>query len=578
MTNYAKVLLLALCLGIATIATVHTETSDEVLRWGIVRDYVPYSYYEDGEPTGFVVDVISRILDEEGIEYEIVAADWPELRPMLLQGEVDVYGPFIRGLREWRAAEMEGYWPDTPLISSLTAVGVPAGADNTISIDDLANKRFLVGARDFLTIDSFEHVMDRLQMSYELQEVRSPAEGIRAMVGPNSPFGLVADSAFIDAHPAFTLTPIVLGLRASYWTGYDPVLDERTRVIVDLVSERLRELQADPNSYYHMYHDQFFPSRDADDQVEAIPTWVLAALAMLLVSTIFSVTVVQILTHKQRTHTADLRSAVHNRTIELTRTYEQLIQSEKMVTLSETMSGMIHEIATPLGVAYTSATLLESASNDQERLASVAKDTVPVIVQNVRSAGELIQSFRVMITDRTAGAMREVVFPEYLYTLWHNISRKDTNVQFSATVEGFSQPRSGVQIALHTYPGVLSHVLVSLFDNSILHGFTDDIAEPTITCHASFYAVGNDIDMAITVQDNGVGLPSNIEGRVMEPFFTTKVNSPSHPGLGLPSIYRSLKTAWDLRHWKIENGKDDGVRVQFVVRLSEQEKDSLYTK
>ncbi|MCH8499133.1 MAG: transporter substrate-binding domain-containing protein [Marinobacter sp.] len=63
--------------------------STEVITVGIVADNAPYSWVQDGEVTGFSIDVLEEIAAHTGLVFDYRAGSWPELYPAFLRGELD---------------------------------------------------------------------------------------------------------------------------------------------------------------------------------------------------------------------------------------------------------------------------------------------------------------------------------------------------------------------------------------------------------------------------------------------------------------------------------------------------------
>lgn len=60
------------------------------VRVGIMRDYAPFSFEDDGRLQGLTVDVLNRIADLTGLQVIPVGGQWSELFEMFRKGEIDV--------------------------------------------------------------------------------------------------------------------------------------------------------------------------------------------------------------------------------------------------------------------------------------------------------------------------------------------------------------------------------------------------------------------------------------------------------------------------------------------------------
>jgi signal transduction histidine kinase len=94
--------------------------------------------------------------------------------------------------------------------------------------------------------------------------------------------------------------------------------------------------------------------------------------------------------------------------MELKATQQNLIQAEKMASLSRLTAGVAHEINTPIGTALTAATTLQRRTREfvasveagtitktaALSYAHIAGDGTDLIVSNILRAAELIQSFK----------------------------------------------------------------------------------------------------------------------------------------------------------------------------------------
>ena len=67
----------------------YAVTKADTITVGIVADNAPYSWVQDGEVTGFSIDVLEEIAAHTGLVFDYRAGSWPELYPAFLRGELD---------------------------------------------------------------------------------------------------------------------------------------------------------------------------------------------------------------------------------------------------------------------------------------------------------------------------------------------------------------------------------------------------------------------------------------------------------------------------------------------------------
>lgn len=554
--------------GLLLIAVTGFAEQPEPLIWGVIPDYPPYSFItDDGGIDGFVVELISSILDELDVEYTFNIETWDTMYGRVLNGEVHVYAPFVR-IPERRETV---YWPEHSIISSYTGIAT-VQQDTLNTFESLANKTFIAIENDFPSITAFEQFMESMLIPFTLNTVPSFDVALEVLHQGDAA-GLVVDNMLAMIHPDLFLSTIAFNPRAAYWTS---AIDAEPWVIdiVNQVAERLSELQNSPSSKYYELRGKYFQLRTP--AVETLPAWGVLVMSVLLAAIVISLVIVHLLTQRIRANATMLREAVHHKTVELTSVYEQLIQSEKMVTLGEAVAGMAHEVSTPLGVAYTASTLLNAAlQRPTDEFLVVANDALPVIVENLRRAGSLIQTFKQITIDQTSGSLRDVVLPDYFQQVWTSLLQKYGNRKIHFICYAENHLNEHITARIKTYPGAFSRILIHLFDNAVEHGFTSNIRNPMIKCISKIYHKDDEMYIQITVEDNGIGYPKDIQSKIMEPFFTTRIADVAHSGLGLPSVYRILEKTWNLKSFKIENREEGGVRVQALLQVRTEEEKSV---
>ena len=91
-----------------------------------------------------------------------------------------------------------------------------------------------------------------------------------------------------------------------------------------------------------------------------------------------------------------------------------------------------------------------------------------------------------------------------------------------------SRARSPPDLNMDSFPGPLGQVVTNLINNALIHGFEG-------RAHGIVSVRGKAIGKAwveLTVQDNGIGIPTDNLKRIYDPFFTTKLGA-GGSGLGL---------------------------------------------
>ena len=206
-------------------------------------------------------------------------------------------------------------------------------------------------------------------------------------------------------------------------------------------------------------------------------------------------------------------------------TQRYLIETERLAALGRLVAGVAHELNSPIGISLTVASTLASRCvhfADQivsgpvrrSRLAEFTngcRDAASQLAANLQRAGELIQSFKQVVADRSHVDRR--VFDLKLAT-----------EQIVASVRpGLPKYRDSLalempsDIIMDSYPGAYGQVLTNLIFNAVTHGFVDGLGG-RVLIEARRH--GSE-QVEITFSDDGRGIPEEIQRHVFDPFFTT---------------------------------------------------------
>ncbi|QLI82394.1 tetratricopeptide repeat protein [Chitinibacter fontanus] len=236
----------------------------------------------------------------------------------------------------------------------------------------------------------------------------------------------------------------------------------------------------------------------------------------------------------------ELEARVVERTIELQKAMEHLIETEKLASLGNLVAGFAHELNTPLGNTLTAATtLLDKNRNLLETInAGVMKKTIllqyldetsmiaELVERNARRASNLIANLKQVAVDTASSKRRQFnlhqVIEETVATLIVSLKKRKVNV--------FNEVPDDIE--LNSYPGSLEQIISNFINNSLIHGFSLD-ANGEI--HISAQQI-NDEQIELSYWDTGVGIAESIKKRVFDPFFTTRFGQ-GGSGLGLYLVY-----------------------------------------
>ncbi|MFT4275247.1 MAG: ATP-binding protein [Rhodopseudomonas sp.] len=233
--------------------------------------------------------------------------------------------------------------------------------------------------------------------------------------------------------------------------------------------------------------------------------------------------------------------ALHTAHSELQRAQRQLVEQEKMASLGRLVAGVAHELNNPISFIYGNIHMLERY---RERMAAyltaIHGGADPAEIDELRrrlKIDALLADYASLIEGTLEGAMRvsDVVknlrrlsFPRTGETQPIDVDRI---VRTAARWAARAKP-GRVELVFDIAPdvtvigneGQFHQIMVNLVDNAIdaLRGH----AAPRIEISAKRQ---ND-EVAITVADNGPGLPDGMIDKIFEPFFTTK---PVGEGTGL---------------------------------------------
>ncbi len=224
----------------------------------------------------------------------------------------------------------------------------------------------------------------------------------------------------------------------------------------------------------------------------------------------------------------------------LDKTKLELIEAEKISAMTTLVSGMAHQLNTPIGVIITANSVIKDKLLDiKEKLEnrmlkqkyltntlSEVEQTLNLVEISSQKTAGLIDQFKHISTELGDAEISFIPLREFLETKLQLISCQYKNIAYCEV--------AGDDVTIKNYLHVLFKVLEQLVKNSS-ESLTGN--DQSLTLKVTIKKNCNSVN--IIYSDNGYGISEETRKKVFEPFFTTKGMQGSM-GLGLNIAYNSV--------------------------------------
>lgn len=336
----SSAVVLAFC---SLVLAASVSAADRKLVYGLVPNAPPTTFLDgSGKPTGFFVELFSRIMDELGIEYEYRVANFQDLYPQLVAGKVD----FFTALQRTPERASLLVFPEHAGVAGWGQLFIAEDAEID-TVLDLQHQRIGVVAED-QTGGNFRAYIDSLAIPCEIVEFPDFEQLVRS-VQSGAVFGGVQSNMFVASERRVKPTTVVFAPFRSY-----PVLSRESPFgeAFAAVIRRYEELSADPESYYYELQAKWF-GREPVETVVA-PVWLVVGFIGFFAIALVCVLVIRALTRRLRLANRELERRVQERTA-------QLVRAERMASLGSLVANIAHELNSPLQALRAGITLLRSS-------------------------------------------------------------------------------------------------------------------------------------------------------------------------------------------------------------------------
>jgi signal transduction histidine kinase len=233
-------------------------------------------------------------------------------------------------------------------------------------------------------------------------------------------------------------------------------------------------------------------------------------------------------------------------------TQTEIVKSEKMAALGSLVAGVSHELNTPVGNGLMAvSTLSEDLRAFRGRMRDGLKRSVldefllsvetgaDLAMRNLQRAADLMSSFKQVAADRASSQRRRFLLHQVVHETQMTLRPMLKRAKCEVVQE------IPPTLRFDSFPGPLGQVIANLIENAAKHGLGEDGGVIVLTARAAGAGA-----VTISVKDRGRGIAPEMQQRVFEPFFTTRMGQ-GGSGLGLHIahniVYQILGGSIELR-------------------------------
>ena len=446
--------------------------------------YSPFHYVDDGEATGFDVELLHAISRTMDLDLEVRLAPWSQAREGLADGSVQIHvGMTISDERE------QEYRFATPHLSQHYKIFVCTGTDDIANEEDLAGKRIIVQKQGVMS----RYVVNQGYTDKPLLAANAH-EAMRMLASGQGDVCLMSELRGLHVIRELGLKNVVRTGEPLYQTYYGYAVLPSHENLLPRINQGLTILKE--SGEYDAIYDKWFGVLNADrlstwDYVKYAGWVIVPLLVAFLIATLWSWA---------------LRRQVVQQTQELRQARDQAEAASE--AKSRFLATMSHEIRTPLnGVLGMSQILMTSGLNEDQA------DQVNTISKSAEALQEIITD--ILDFSRIEAGERAIESIDFRL----NGLIKDTFdiIRPAAQSKGLELRLVGADnlpAVVAGDPTALRQILLNLLGNAVK--FTDrGFVSLNVRC-ARLDA--NAYSLNLEVEDTGIGLPDDDAVNLFEAF------------------------------------------------------------
>ena len=276
---------------------------------------------------------------------------------------------------------------------------------------------------------------------------------------------------------------------------------------------------------------------------------------------------------------AEARAKTVEQAIEnLQKTQSQLIQAEKMSGLGQMMAGIAHEVNNPLNFINGNLSHINNYVKDLISLLSLYQKNFPQASPEIINYMEeidlefLLEDLPSLISSVEMGGhrIRDIILSLRNFSRLDEAEQKDVDLHegIESTLLILNHKlKHNIEVVMDyeslpkilCYPAQLNQVFMNIISNAADELLETDIKYKQIAIQTSVDDLNS---VCIRIQDNGKGIPPEIQDKIFTPFFTTKPIGKG-TGLGLSISYQIIEK----HHGTIEVISEVGKGTEFTIKI-----------
>ena len=304
--------------------------------------------------------------------------------------------------------------------------------------------------------------------------------------------------------------------------------------------------------------------------------WAYIIYLLILIAIIYRIMLHR--TRRLKAEKAKLESLVAERTADLKRTQDDLVQMERTAAVGKLTQGLIDRILNPINyinnfsklTSGLAQDLMDDIEDEKERMSEDTYEDCADIVQMMKTNLKKIEDHGIS-TTRTLRAM-EAMLNSHIGTITQHdlISFCRQTVAVISEYHKDAIAECGIslrcdmpnqQMMVDIDAGSMKNALIALFNNSIYSVVKKvKLGTPNYKPEIVLSLPGE--GTGIVIRDNGMGIGANIINKVFDPFFTTKPTGEA-AGVGLYLVRNIIND----HHGKISVESQQDEYCQFTITL-----------